>query len=67
MKRTPNGYLVPCPFCSEDTIYDGKRRYWPEGFPYVHECMTKKLPPITEPTRKAPEVTRIVNDKGLPL
>lgn len=31
-------YCEPCPFCGESTYFDGQRRYWPEGFPYIHPC-----------------------------
>jgi endogenous inhibitor of DNA gyrase (YacG/DUF329 family) len=32
-------HLEPCPGCGREvTLFDGARRYDPEGFPFVHEC-----------------------------
>jgi len=40
MRKTDDGsYVEPCPFCGEETtLFDGVRRYWQEGYPFVHEC-----------------------------
>ena len=57
MRRSIYGlWLEPCPFCGEDTHFDGKRRYWPpnddDGLMRLHECMLK-LEPITEHSKPA--------------
>ena len=58
---TPTNELM-----SEDTIFDGQRRYWPDGFPYVHECKAPLTIPNAHDFEEVPDKPKPVKKPTMP-